>query len=33
LVGLWLPLAWAYTFAHVQEDARLEPARLMVRAR
>ena len=33
LVGLWLPLAWAYTFAHVHEDARLEPARLMVRAR
>ena len=33
LVGLWLPLAWAYTFAHVHEDARLEPARLMARAR
>jgi hypothetical protein len=33
LMGVWLPLAWAYTFAHVQEDARLEPARLMVRAR
>jgi hypothetical protein len=33
LVGVWLPLAWAYTFTHMQEDARLEPARLMVRAR
>ena len=33
LVGVWLPLAWAYTFAHVQEDSRLEPARLMGRAR
>ena len=33
LVGVWLPLAWAYTFTHIQEDARLEPARLMVRAR
>ena len=33
VVGLWLPMAWAYTFAHIQEDARLEPARLMVRAR
>jgi hypothetical protein len=33
LVGLWLPMAWVYTFAHIQEDSRLEPARLMVRAR
>ena len=33
LVGVWLPLAWAYTFTQIQEDARLEPARLMVRAR
>src|SRR5271170_720058 len=33
MMGVWLPVAWAYTFAHVQEDARLEPARLMVRAR
>ncbi|MGA6961738.1 MAG: hypothetical protein WBY38_20170 [Candidatus Acidiferrales bacterium] len=33
LVGVWLPLAWAYTFTKVSEDARLMPARLMVRAR
>lgn len=33
LVGVWLPLAWSYTFTKVTEDARLMPARLMVRAR
>jgi hypothetical protein len=33
IVGLWLPVAWAYTFTKVSEDARLMPARLMVRAR
>jgi VanZ family protein len=33
LVGVWLPLAWAYTFTKVAEDARLMPARLMVKAR
>jgi hypothetical protein len=32
-VGLWLPMAWAYTFTKVPEDARLMPARLMVKAR
>ncbi|MGA7916133.1 MAG: hypothetical protein WCA00_12915 [Candidatus Acidiferrales bacterium] len=33
LVGVWLPLAWSYTFTKVSEDARLMPARLLVRAR
>ncbi|MGB8540734.1 MAG: hypothetical protein WCD49_03760 [Candidatus Acidiferrales bacterium] len=33
MVGVWLPLAWAYTFYYVPEDARLATARLMVRAR
>lgn len=33
IVGLWLPVAWAYTFSKVPEDARLMPARLMVKAR
>jgi hypothetical protein len=33
LIGTWLPLAWAYTFSKVPEDARLATARLMVRAR
>jgi glucan phosphoethanolaminetransferase (alkaline phosphatase superfamily) len=28
VVGLWLPVAWAYTFAKVSEDARLATARL-----
>lgn len=28
LVGLFLPLAWAYTFTKVSEDARLETARV-----
>jgi hypothetical protein len=33
VVGLWLPLAWGYTFARVSEDARLATARLVARAR
>ncbi|HKS83175.1 MAG TPA: hypothetical protein VJR23_16850 [Candidatus Acidoferrales bacterium] len=33
LVGIWLPLAWAYTFTRVSEDARLTPARLVVKPR
>lgn len=33
LVGIWLPIAWAYTFANVPEDARLATARLVARAR
>src|SRR3984957_15983697 len=33
LVGVWLPLAWIYKLAHIQGDALLEPAGLMVRAR
>ena len=33
LVGLWLPLAWGYTFAKVPEDARLATARLAVKTR
>ena len=33
LIGTWLPLAWAYTFYKVPEDARLTTARLLARAR
>jgi hypothetical protein len=33
IIGLWLPLAWAYTFTKVPEDARLATAQLAVRAR
>lgn len=32
-LGVWLPLAWAYTFTKVPEDARLATARLAVRSR
>ena len=32
LAGAWLPLAWAYTFTKVPEDARLAPSRLTVGA-
>ncbi|MGA3300909.1 MAG: hypothetical protein ABSD87_12530 [Candidatus Acidiferrales bacterium] len=32
IMGVWLPLAWAYTMAKVPEDSRLTPARLMVKA-
>jgi hypothetical protein len=30
--GVWLPLAWAYTFTKVSEDARLMPAEMAVKA-
>lgn len=33
VIGLWLPLAWGYTFAKVPEDARLATARLAVKTR
>lgn len=33
IFGLWLPLAWAYTFTKVPEDARLATATLVARAR
>jgi hypothetical protein len=33
IIGLWLPLAWAYTFAKVSEDSRIATARLVARAR
>jgi len=33
IVGVWLPIAWAYTFTKVSERARLVPAQLAVRAR
>jgi hypothetical protein len=33
VIGLWLPLAWAYTFVKVSEDERLATARLVARAR
>jgi hypothetical protein len=33
IIGLWLPIAWAYTFAKVSEDSRLATARLVARAR
>ena len=29
IFGTWLPLAWAYTFTRIPEDARLATARLM----
>ena len=32
MMGVWLPLAWAYTMTKVTEDSRLTPARLMVKA-
>jgi len=32
IVGTWLPLAWAYTFTKVPENARLATARLVARA-
>lgn len=32
LVNTWLPLAWAYTFTKVPEEARLATARLVARA-
>jgi VanZ family protein len=33
VIGAWLPMAWAYTFYKVPEDARLTTARLLARAR
>ena len=33
ILGLWLPLAWAYTFTRVPEEARLATASLVARAR
>lgn len=33
VMGVWLPIAWAYTFAKVSEDMRLATARLVARAR
>lgn len=33
IFGTWLPLAWAYTFTRVSEDARLATARLAVKPR
>ncbi|HXW18184.1 MAG TPA: hypothetical protein VEJ39_07760 [Candidatus Acidoferrales bacterium] len=33
LVAIWLPAAWAFTFSKVSEDARLETAQLLARAR
>ncbi len=33
IIGTWLPLAWAYTFTRVPENARLATARLVAGAR
>ena len=33
IFGLWLPVAWAYTFTKVPENARLATAALLARAR
>jgi hypothetical protein len=33
IVGLWLPLAWAYTFSRVPEAAHLAPSRLLEKLR
>jgi hypothetical protein len=33
ILGLWLPVAWAYTFTKVPDDARLAPGSLLARAR
>jgi hypothetical protein len=33
IFGLWLPVAWAYTFTKVPNDARLATATLLARAR
>jgi hypothetical protein len=30
VLGLWLPLAWTYTFVRVPDDARLSPGQLLV---
>jgi hypothetical protein len=31
VIGVWLPVAWAYTITKVSEDSRLAPAELMVK--
>jgi hypothetical protein len=31
LMGLWLPVAWAYTMTKVPEDGRLAPSELVVK--
>jgi hypothetical protein len=31
MMGVWLPMAWAYTMTKVPEDSRLAPAELMVK--
>jgi hypothetical protein len=33
VIGVWLPLAWAYTFTRVSEESRLVTARLAVGTR
>jgi hypothetical protein len=33
VAAIWLPAAWAFTFSKVPEDARLETAQLLARAR
>lgn len=33
VIGLWLPLAWAYTFTKISEEARLATAQLAVKPR
>jgi hypothetical protein len=33
IIGVWLPLAWAYTFTRVSEESRLATARLAVGTR
>lgn len=33
VLGVWLPVAWAYTFAMVSDEARLATARLAVKTR
>lgn len=33
ILAIWLPAAWAFTFSRVSEDARLETAQLLARAR
>jgi hypothetical protein len=30
VIGLWLPLAWTYTFVRVPDDARMEPGHMLV---
>lgn len=30
VIGLWLPLAWTYTFARIPDEARLSPGHMLV---